>query len=299
MRIQQAGPVNDRIVLLGSRHICSYLLKGEEYALLGGSVPWEVPRLESQLDEFKVERERIRYLIVSHAHHDHCGAVPYLVTRYPNIRVVVSQYCARVLRKEQAVNLMRDVNRQTLDVLKRPHSFDGYSLEFGPIPVWREVGDLDEIRLGEEMVLRFYVTPGHSRCSLSVYVPSEQALFPGDSVPAPEAGKRELTVTANHDYNDYLNSLRKLEDLSIRLVGYEHGGVLTEEDVEGIIPRSIAATLEQRERIRKRFGELQDLDRLISETAEKFHALELFRLVPSDLMKAITARMVKSALDMV
>ncbi len=299
MRIEKPGVIADQILFLGSPSICMYLVMGEQYALIGGGVPWEVPRIEAQLDQYHVDRNRIRYIVISHAHHDHCGAVPYLISKYPHIKTVASEYCAYILNKSKPVSLIKEVIRKTLDSLNRPHWFNGIPLDFRPVPVAMRMGDGNLLDLGGGLSLRFYNTPGHSRCSLSVYIPEIEALFPGDALPFPEKGKQELTVTANHDYDDYIRSLEKLEPLPIRLVCYEHGGVLRGNDVEKIIPRSLAATHQQRERIRKRYEELKDIDRLVDEMTEKYRSVKLFQMVPSDIMRAIVKKMVRTALGWV
>lgn len=299
MIIEQPGFITDQILFLGSRSICMYLVMGEEYALIGGGVPWVVSKLEAQFDKYKVDPNLIRYLVISHAHHDHCGAVPYLLSKYPQIQTVASEYCTYILNKSKPVLLIKEVNRKTLDALSRPHSHNGISLDFRHITVDSQVRDKDILDLGKGLSLNFFQTPGHSRCSLSVYIPEIEALFPADAVPCSERNTRELTVTANHDFDEYIRSLEKLQSLPIRLIGYEHGGVLTEDDAADIIHRSLIATHRQRERIQKRYEELKDLDRLAEEMAEKYHTLELFRMVPFDIMCAITKRMVKSALGLV
>jgi glyoxylase-like metal-dependent hydrolase (beta-lactamase superfamily II) len=298
MIVQDAGFIAEEILLLGSRSICMYLVRGESYALLGGGVPWVVHRLESQLEQYEVDRSRIRYLVISHAHHDHCGAVPYLLRRYPHMEIIASDYCAHLLNKSKPVELMRSLNRQTLDHMKRPHHYDGTSLDFEPIPVSTRVSDGDCLDLGGGITLQFYLTPGHSRCSMSTYVPAIHGLFPADALPFPENDDK-LIVTANHDYDDYIRSLEKLQELSIALIGYEHGGTLTGEDAATIIPRSLAATVQQRERIRERYDELKDLDPLVDEIAGKYQSLQLFSMVPPALLRAIINRMVRSALGMV
>jgi len=299
MRIQEPGFITPEILFLGSRGICMYLVMGEYYALLGGGVAWGVAKLEAQLDQYHVARDRIRYLVISHAHHDHCGALPYLKSRYPHIQTVASEYCAHILNKSKAVRLMSEVNRKVLDSLKRPHSFNGISLDFHPISIGLQVKDGDLLNLGNGLSLHFFQTPGHSRCSLSMYIPELEALFPADAVPFPEKENGELTVTANHDYTDYIRSLEKLKPLPIGIIGYEHGGVLTEDDAAEIIPRGLTATRQQMERIQKRYEELKNLDLLVDEIAHKYLTLELFQLVPIETMRAMTVRMVKSALGLV
>jgi len=297
MRFQKPGKIAPQIYFLGSRSICMYLVMGDVYVLIGGGVPWVVKKLEAQLDEFGIDREKIHYLVISHAHHDHCGAVPYLLAKYPWIQTVASGYCAYVLGKSQPVDLIRKVNRQTLNALKHPHDYNGVSLDFHPISIDRQVGDGDALDIGG-LSVQFFQTPGHSRCSLSVYIPEIATLLPADAVPFPEEEKRELTVTANHDYDDYIASLEKLRHLNVQMVCYEHGGALIGNGAAGIIQKSLAATHQQRERIRVRYEEIHDFDRLVDEISAKYQTLELFRLVPSDTMRAITQRMVKSALGL-
>ena len=294
MLIQKPGWIMERVLLLGSRAICMYLIKGKYYTLLGGGVVWDVPRLEAQLDQFKIERERIRHLVVSHAHHDHCGAVPYLLERYPHIQVSASSYCAELLCKPKPVQLMKNLNRQTLDAMRRPHHFNDISLTFRPVTVANPIQDGHSMDIGQGLVLQFFLTPGHSRCSLSVYIPRLKALFPADAMPFPQPNGN-LIVTANHDFDDYLESLQKLQSLPVSLIGYEHGGALTGPQAETIISNSIAATKQERQRIIARYAELKDIERLVDEMAEKFLTLPLFRLVPFDTMRAIIRRMVSSA----
>lgn len=297
MRIEKPGFIADRILLLGSRHVASYLVMGDSYAWIGGGTAWGVPRLEEQLDRFGIDRRRIRYLVVSHVHHDHCGAVPYLRRRYPWIEVIASPYGADLLTKEKPVRLMKDLNARTIDRLGRAHSHDGVPLSFEDVTVAYRVSDGDKLDLDDGFTLRFFATPGHSRCSISVYIPQVKILFPGDSIPYPEPGQAKLTVAANHDYSDYLSSLAKLIPLSIAIVAYEHGGVLTGKDAEGIVGRGLEAAKRQLERIRARLLELGDEELLVEEIAAKYQTLKLFQLLPSDNLRSIIRRMVRSAVE--
>lgn len=289
--------IDDRILMFGSRQVTSYLVMGAYYAWIGGGTAWGVPRLEEQLDRFSIDRSRIRYLVVSHVHHDHCGAVPYLHRKYPWINIVASTYGADLLAREKPVRLMKDINVRTLDHLGMAHSHEGIPLDFDKIHVTLPMGDGDGLDLGEGLHLQFFETPGHSRCSLSVYLPVRRILFPGDAIPFPEPGRNELTVTANHDYPDYLSSLEKLRPLSINMVAYEHYGILNGDDARQIVSRGLDASLRQRERIRTRFRELGDAERLVGETVAKYQAIELFRLLSVEVLTQIIRRMVLSAID--
>ena len=101
--------VAEHIAPLGSRDIRMYLIRGQSYALLGGGVPWVVQRLETQLAKYDIDCSLIRYLVISHVHHDHCGAVSYLLKRYPHIEVVASDYGATLLTRSKPVGLINSV----------------------------------------------------------------------------------------------------------------------------------------------------------------------------------------------
>ncbi len=296
MRVREPGWITPRLALVGPPGAASYLVRGRDLALVGAGVAWEVVRIEEDLDRVGADRSRLRYLVVSHVHHDHCGALPYLARRYPGIETVASRYGAHLLAKDTVAALMDDLNRRTLERLGRPLSHGGIPLRFEPLEIARPVSDGDRLDLGEGVTLEFIETPGHSRCSLTVYIPAMEALLPGDAIPYPASGSGPLTVTANHDYGDYLRSLRKLVDLPVGVVCYEHGGAILGDEAATIVSRGLEATLAHRERIRARHGELGDLEALVAEIAAKYHELELFRLVPEDVMRAIVRRMVQSAL---
>jgi len=296
MLLQPPNWATPHILVLGSAISCLYLIKGRDYALLGGGVNWEIAQLEAQLDYFRIDRRRIRYLVISHVHHDHCGAVAYLLRRYPHLQTVASPYGAHLLQKEKPLRVINELNRAALKRLNLPLHHDGIALGFKPMAVNHQVNDNDGLDLGRNLSLRFFLTPGHSRCSLTTYVPERMALFPADAVPMPHDHGEKLIVTANHDFDDYLNSLTKLHPLTIRWVGYEHNGVLTGAGAETIIQRSLIATRQQRQRIVTRYETLQDLDRVVTEIAAKYKDLAIFRAVPDAIMHAIVQRMVRSAL---
>jgi glyoxylase-like metal-dependent hydrolase (beta-lactamase superfamily II) len=82
MRIDQPGNVTDKIVLLGRRESCVYLLKGQnEFALLGGGMVTIVPDMLKQIAAFKIDEHKIRRLIIQHSHFDHCGVIPFFKNR--------------------------------------------------------------------------------------------------------------------------------------------------------------------------------------------------------------------------
>ena len=65
MKIDQPGWVTERILLLGRRESCVYLLKGnDEFVLLGGGMVHIVPDVLNQLNEFGIGEDKIKRIII-------------------------------------------------------------------------------------------------------------------------------------------------------------------------------------------------------------------------------------------
>ncbi|RLC31132.1 MAG: hypothetical protein DRH32_04710, partial [Deltaproteobacteria bacterium] len=78
MFIDRPGKITERILFLGRREACVYLLKGRgEYALIGGGMAYIVPEILDQLRIHDINEEKIRRIIILHSHFDHCGIVEF------------------------------------------------------------------------------------------------------------------------------------------------------------------------------------------------------------------------------
>jgi len=81
---------------------------------------------------------------------------------------------------------------------------DFHSIVAGSVKVDRFVGDGDTIHLDDGLDLTVLHTPGHSRGSISFYLPADGALFSGDAIPVPG----DLPV-----YDDAAASVRSIRTL--------------------------------------------------------------------------------------
>ena len=103
MRIAKAGWITDRILLLGREESNVYLLKGEEYTMVGGGMITIVPDVLEQLTAFGIEESRITRLLILHTHFDHCGTAPYFSKRWPHLKVVASKRGKEMLENPKVV----------------------------------------------------------------------------------------------------------------------------------------------------------------------------------------------------
>jgi glyoxylase-like metal-dependent hydrolase (beta-lactamase superfamily II) len=135
---------------LGSPHvIASYLLEGDEPALVDCGPAVCVAALEAGLAERGLQLSDVRHLLLTHIHPDHAGAAGALVARHPGLQVHVHEIGAPHL-----------VDPERLDRSARRLYGDEFDRLFGPIdPVPEEnVHVLGERVLGLDVV----PTPGHA-----------------------------------------------------------------------------------------------------------------------------------------
>lgn len=298
MWIRTCGPVEERLRFLGTPKSCVYLVEGARSALVGGAGPWAVPDLARQLDELGTDLDRIEAVILSHSHFDHCGAVPYLKGRMPWLKVVASAGTKTILENDKAVHNMRRFTLEALQGMGAPLAFRGSSLAFEPFPVDRVVSDGDALDLGEDVRLVFFQTPGHSRCSMTVYEPDRGWLFPGDSLPFPSADGSDLVSTASESFVVFSESLRRLEDLDVSLCAWEHHGVRTREDARRVIPDGLDFTARYRAAVLETLaGQGNDPERAAAEVCRQWLAAAQFPFLPERVMLHIARGIVAHAVD--
>jgi glyoxylase-like metal-dependent hydrolase (beta-lactamase superfamily II) len=94
----RALPINDETTMftsvvpiptVGNLPVNSYLIRGEEPALIDTGITPEVPEFDVALREL-IDPSEIRWIVVTHADRDHVGALGRLLTEAPNATVVTS-----------------------------------------------------------------------------------------------------------------------------------------------------------------------------------------------------------------
>ena len=296
MLIQEPGKVTDRIDFLGTREICLYLLKGKEAMIIGGGMSWIAPSLERQFSEMDFDFKKIKYLVIPHSHFDHCGAVPYLKRKFPGIQIVASAYSKEVFSKEKAMNFIANINKEMVEKLGFQNEYKGLNLQFDKIRVDRVATENDIIDLGDRVEAHFLEVPGHTKCSLAVYVPRLKAMFPSDSAPHPTDDGSELShPSPQYDFSLYLESLRKLATYEVAICGFEHHGIFIGEQAKKVLQQGLEQAERFKDYVIEQYQQIGDwgkvAQRLATEAMEKnkfpFLSLELQTSVTKSVISKI------------
>ncbi len=161
-------------------------------------------------------------ILLTHSHFDHCGAAPYLMRKFPQIKVGASSRAAEVLQRESAINLIRRFNAEYEE--KMADAIKGEDTSFSGIPVDLLLKEGDCIELADKVSIQVFETPGHTRDSLSYFFPDLGLLVAGEAAGVPEGDFIHSVFLAN--YNDYLGSLEKLRAIGAEALCIAHVGIL-------------------------------------------------------------------------
>ncbi len=241
MIFNSPGKITERITLLGRRESCIYLLDGgTEYAILGGGMTYIIPDIENQIAEAGIDERKISRIVVHHTHFDHVGAVPFFKKKWPWVSVTASARGAGQLARPVVIEAIKNINLMLLSNAGMSDRANELGFDFESIPVDDTPSDGDMRKIGD-LTLQFMMVPGHSTCSMAVYVPELKALFASDAGGIPFEG--QVFAAANSNFDLYQASLDKMAGYDVDFHGAEHYGALTGNDARSFIPKSINAAV--------------------------------------------------------
>jgi glyoxylase-like metal-dependent hydrolase (beta-lactamase superfamily II) len=292
MWVKEPGPVTERIEFLGRPELCSYLVKGDIYALVGGAMAHVVHDVLKQLHHLEVDLERIRHLILLHTHYDHLGMVLYLARHWPWLRVAVSKVGAGILKNQKALEATQDYNNSILNSEHRIGQMEPLSLVKEGFPVHHIINGGMELNL--ENGVKFWIIDalGHSVCSLALYFPREYTLFPSDSIGI--LTEERILPVGSSNYDDFQESIDKLRKIGAEIICLEHYGALTPPEGREFSERAKKEAQDFRREMIDIYKRKEDLALTVEERAEDFYCgLSEKGLLSEDLLKAILRGMVK------
>lgn len=291
MIIDHPGNVTERILLLGEKASCIYLLKGEsEYAILGGGMTYIVPDVIRQLQEFNIEEKNIKQMVILHSHFDHCGIIPFFKRRWPWIKITASARAKELLDKPKVIESISSLNGMLLAERGLEEKAETLGLEFGEINVDHIVGEGDVISCGD-LAMEVIETPGHSSCSIAVYVPQEKAMFASDAGGIPFGDK--VFTAANSNFDRYQDSLEKMAGYEIDVYLAEHFGARTGDDGRDYLKQSINDAMETRGILEASYRKTKDVQKSTQEITDRFLKWMPDGFMPRDIIEIVIGQMLK------
>jgi len=284
---------------LGTPSYPAYLLMGDSGVIIEGGTGVTFPIIVDQVREIGIEPERIKYLVLTHTHPDHIGAVPHLKKLWPHLKVVASEVAVKLLQKEEVIQEFIKIDRIITEVLLIKGDIDQWAVELdNPVfEVDMVVKEGDKIDLGAGVVWTVYETPGHSPCHLSFYNERDGILVIGDATGIYEPGKEVFWPNYFHSLEEYCNSIRKLAALPAKIGARSHGGIV-EGEPRDYLQRVMKATESYHREMLERLTQGESPEEIALDKAKwvyTFTNLQPFKLIRA--MTELTIRRSQAVVD--
>lgn len=171
----------------------------------------------------QIGKESLDYVLLSHSHYDHIGALPYVVEAFPDIKVYGSMKCQSILERPNALKLMKELGTSA-QKMYAPESKEEIPVEGLRVDI--VIHDKDEIDLGNMKIIAFE-TKGHTDCSMSYALEPLKLLFTSESTGI-LINKDFLHTPILKNFDDAKEALNKCKMYGAKYVCLPHFGMLPE-----------------------------------------------------------------------
>ena len=218
---------------------------------------------------------KLDYMFITHTHYDHIGALPFFRKEWPQMRLLTSETGAEVLLK----NTPRRVIRELSNVVAGEHKvkIDAYNDDAFHADITVKDGDL--ISLGGFSV-QVLETPGHTRDSLSYFIPELELLVLNETPGFLLDGKIYPCYLTG--YNDAIKAIEKCRRIPYKFLSLPHRGVATAEDAQGYFDRALEANIACRDFIVNAAAQNPDEDVLLDLYTKRYGSDRLFSYQPRE-----------------
>jgi glyoxylase-like metal-dependent hydrolase (beta-lactamase superfamily II) len=198
----------------------SYVVCGEETAIIETGTSLTVEHTLAGLDALGIARDAVGHIICTHVHMDHAGGAGYLAAEMPRANVYIHSMTAEHLVEPS--RLMKSVRRAVGEVTWPLHG------DIKPIEPER-LHPAEELRLdlGNDVILEALLTPGHSPDHVAFWDRRSGGLFIGDGASLTHTRYNldfPVTPPPTYDLEQHLATVRMLRQQDISRFFVTHAG---------------------------------------------------------------------------
>lgn len=200
----------------------AYLISGKDKtALMDCGMAYCAPQLIGNIRR-TLDGRPLNYILISHSHYDHVGALPYLKQAWPDSIALGAEHAKHILSRENALNTIRSLSKQAAIIYKQG---DIQLYDDRLMKVDQVIQDGDPVELGGVNV-RVLETTGHTKCSLS-FLLNREILFASESTGCMnKAGN--ISPAFITSASEAISSIRKCQKLNPRFIISPHFGLINE-----------------------------------------------------------------------
>ncbi|MEL1136318.1 MBL fold metallo-hydrolase [Desulfitobacterium sp. THU1] len=201
----------------------SYLIVGDKKtALLECGMAFSAANLIDNIKDV-LQGRQLDYVLITHSHYDHVGALPYLKEEWPNLEAMGSEYDLRILERPSALESIRKLSNEAAHMYSG-EPIEEYKDELMKIDTVIYEGSC--IDLGDTQI-KVIETPGHTRCTLSFLIDNE--IFYGSESLGVVSQSGRIVPAFIVDYFQAIESIIKCQALKPTVIYSPHYGIIDQE----------------------------------------------------------------------
>lgn len=261
--------ITDNLYQLGIQRFPVYLSMGEIGMIIEGGTGATSGIVVDQIDQLGIDPQKIKYIVLTHTHADHIGAVPRLGQLWPHVQILASSVAAESFKSERVVAEFLPTDKIIAKILlewgvieEMAPALDEYNFH-----VDRVLNEGDRISLGNGINWHVYETPGHSPCHISLFEEKEQSLAIGDMTGYHDPQRDIIWPNYFHSIDEYCESIRKVIDVPAQRGLLSHNGVL-EGNIRLYFEKAMAATEAYHLELLKRLSKGEEPEKIWREKAD-------------------------------
>lgn len=184
-----------------------------------------IRNIEAKLSErgFKT----LDYVLMSHTHYDHIGALPYIIERWPSVSVCGAEKAVRVFQSRGAESTMVRLGESARDRYAVSDEEKNCAITAKGLRCDIVMHDGDTVDLGG-MTVRAYETKGHTDCSLTYMLEPVMTMLASESTGVLRSDGKMYTAILK-SYYQTMESAKKCKALKPRLIIGNHFGRIPDE----------------------------------------------------------------------
>jgi glyoxylase-like metal-dependent hydrolase (beta-lactamase superfamily II) len=179
-------------------------------------------------------------LIFTHLHFDHVGSAPYLRRHFPGMKLGGSQMLDRLLSRAKMGETLALLNQGLVKKNNMQSDFIPQDFDYSALNIDWILKDGDKIDLGGGIAIEVMATPGHTRDSLSFYLPHTQTVLAGEALGIIPGDDFWVAPQFLSSYEDYIHSIECIREKKPKVIVLGHHYVVGKQEVGKFFEASLA-----------------------------------------------------------
>lgn len=220
------------------------------------------------------------YILLTHSHYDHAMGSAQIGLDFPDVKIIASEYCAKILEKPTAREAIGKMDRSAA----RVYGFTLAENLTARLRVDKTVKDGEEFTLGEYTV-RAVALPGHTKCCMGYYFVREKVMISCETIGL-YAGIDAVLPGCLVGYRMTMDSCGKIRSLDMNEMLVSHSGMLYGNDIYRFLDKARNSTEECMRFIVGAWKDGLDYNEIVEKFKEKYYSREIAQFYPEPALLA-------------